>query len=253
LQCVAACCGVLQRVAVYCSVQCAAVSCSVLHFVVVCCRVSMCVEVYSMVLQCVAVCCNVLQRSALRCSVSQCFAVCCYVLQCAAVCCSVLQFFAVCRRVLHCAAVCCIVLQCAAVCCSVLQCTAVCCSVLQFAIWISYISGAQVLPHTSQSPWLIQKHPATSCNILQLTAQHLHTWCSSAAILLARARDSFQKHLATYCNILQHTATNLVRKWGHTAGRSSGTTAVCATAHDNPSFTIAVLAGGGGRRAARPR
>ena len=51
LQCVAACCSVLQRVAA-----------------------------------CVAVCCSMLQNVAVRCSALQCVAVCCSVLQCVAVC-----------------------------------------------------------------------------------------------------------------------------------------------------------------------
>jgi len=56
-----------------------------------------CVAVCCSVLQCVAVCCSVLQCVAL-----QCVAVCCSVLQCVEVCCSVLQYGTVCSNVLQC-------------------------------------------------------------------------------------------------------------------------------------------------------
>ena len=52
LPCVAACCSVLQRVAV---LQCGAVWCSVVQFVAVCCSVMQCVAVWCSVLQRVAV------------------------------------------------------------------------------------------------------------------------------------------------------------------------------------------------------
>ena len=55
-----------------------------------------CVAVYCSVLQCIAACCSVLQRAAVCGSVLKCVAVCCSVLQCVAVCCSVLQCVAVC-------------------------------------------------------------------------------------------------------------------------------------------------------------
>jgi len=48
------------------------------------------------VLQCIAVCCIALQGVAVRCSVLQCVAVCCSVLQCVAARCSALQCVAVC-------------------------------------------------------------------------------------------------------------------------------------------------------------
>ena len=92
------------------------------------------------VLQCVAVCCSVLQTkiAACRwchwlvcCSVLQCVAVCCSVLRCVAVWCSVVQCVAVCCNVLHYVAVCCSVVQCGAVWCSVVQLVAVQCSVLR--------------------------------------------------------------------------------------------------------------------------
>jgi len=76
------------------------------------------------VLQCVAVYCSVLQCAAMCCSVLQCAAVCCSVLQCAAVVPSlqILILFSMSRLalrcVLQCLAVCCSALQCAAVCCS---------------------------------------------------------------------------------------------------------------------------------------
>jgi len=83
--CVAACCSVLQRVAVRCSVlQCVAVSVPLRPLIVRRDDVSysysrwsakvmpMCV--LQRVLQCVAVCCSVLQRVAVCCSVLQCVA-----------------------------------------------------------------------------------------------------------------------------------------------------------------------------------
>jgi len=126
LQCVAACCSVLQRVAdasakfsddMYVSRTCPSD------------RV------------CVAACCSVLQRVAefARVLVTVC------VLQCVAACCSVSQcvadtgakfsddmyFICMCPSDYVCVAVCCSVLQCIAVYCSVLQCIAVYCSALQ--------------------------------------------------------------------------------------------------------------------------
>jgi len=89
-QCVAVCCSVLKYVAM-CAIranrdgglinnphllQCVAACCSVLQ----CCSE----------LQCVAMCCSVLQCAAVCCSVLQCVAVCCSVLLCVAVCYSVL-------------------------------------------------------------------------------------------------------------------------------------------------------------------
>jgi len=82
LRCVAVCCSVLQRVAMYCSV-----------------------------LRCIAVCCGVLEAMmrwhaddgedpfGTEC-VLQCAAVCCGLLRCVAVCCGVLQRVAVCCDVL---------------------------------------------------------------------------------------------------------------------------------------------------------
>ena len=103
LQCVAACCSVLQSVAlemhiaqerimqmllrVLQCVACAAVSCSKLqhatqlHLHIVCCSVLQCVAVCCSVLQCVAVCCSELQCVTVRCSALQCVAVCCSELQ----------------------------------------------------------------------------------------------------------------------------------------------------------------------------
>jgi len=83
LQCVAACCSVLQlnlwRIHVPHPADTGAVCCGVLQCVAVCCSV----------LQCVAVCCSVLWQypvsSIVCCSVLQCFAVCCGVLRCVAV------------------------------------------------------------------------------------------------------------------------------------------------------------------------
>jgi len=85
LQYVAACCSVLQRIAVCLQriaqprnrrLEMCAVCCSVLQCVTVCYSVLQCVTVWYSVLQCVAVCCSALQ----------CVAVCCSALQCVAVC-----------------------------------------------------------------------------------------------------------------------------------------------------------------------
>jgi len=70
--------------------------CSVLQCVAVCCNVQLRDAVWCSVLQCVAVCCHVLRVLQCRARhVSQCIAVCCSVLQCVAVCCSLLQCVAV--------------------------------------------------------------------------------------------------------------------------------------------------------------
>jgi len=79
------CCGVLQSVAV---------GCSVLHCVAVCIWLRRMqqddvAKVCCSVLRCVAVCCSVLQCVAVCCSMLQCAAVCCDGLQCVAVCCTV--------------------------------------------------------------------------------------------------------------------------------------------------------------------
>ena len=68
LKCVAMCCSVLQRAAVFCVAVPRSSGKSLRHTV----------------MQCVAVCCSVLQ----------CVAVCCSVLQCVSLCCSVLRCFA---------------------------------------------------------------------------------------------------------------------------------------------------------------
>jgi len=127
-----ACCTVLQRIAVYCSVvQCFAVTEYVCSFGIIIDETNL--------LQCVAVCCSDIidmffRNSQWRLEYA---AVCCHVLlydavlQCVAVCCSALQCVAVCCSVLHCVAVFCSVLQCVAVCCSMIQCIAGFCRVLQ--------------------------------------------------------------------------------------------------------------------------
>jgi len=108
LQRVAACCSVLQCVAVG-VVVCVAVCIAVC--VAVCCSCSLCPRRGALAaLQCVAACCSVLQH----------VAVCCSVLQCVAV------FVAVLLATLQCVAACCSV--CRSLCCS--MCCRVCCSVL---------------------------------------------------------------------------------------------------------------------------
>jgi len=140
LQCVAACCSVLQCVA---AVVVYVVSC---HLVVWhdTSQLDISKRKLYMICQCVAVCCSVLQ----------CVAVCCSVLQYVAVCCSVLQRVAVffliesnllpeehtatyCKTLQHTAKHCntldilkyqlYIICQCVAAKCSMLQCVAVCC------------------------------------------------------------------------------------------------------------------------------
>ena len=116
LQCIAVCCSVLQRVAVYRSPLIAWSIPKATPFAAVYCSVLQYLAVLSNALQCVAVGCSGLQ----------CVAVCCSVLQCVAVCCSVslidnFVFDPKRHRLLQCVAVCCSVLQCVAVCCSVSQ------------------------------------------------------------------------------------------------------------------------------------
>jgi len=124
---------VLQRVAACCSVlQCVAVGLSWLKTLILirCLQVGVCCSV----LQHVAACCSVWQRVAACSSVLQRVAVCCNVLQCVAVCfsVSVLADDAECDEMFAGRYVC-SVLQRVAACCSVLQRVAVCCSVLQWA------------------------------------------------------------------------------------------------------------------------
>ena len=83
LPCFAACCSVLQHVAVCCSVL---PRCFVRRAIAVCCSV----------LQCIAVCCSVLPRRLVRKEPLPCVAQCYRMLQCVAVCCNVLQRVAMC-------------------------------------------------------------------------------------------------------------------------------------------------------------
>ena len=114
-------CGVLQYVAVCCSVN-------VLQCVLQCVIAMYCSSTFVAPLHGESVPCHMLQYVAVGSSVFQCqrVAICCSVLQCVmAVCCSVS---------LRCAAVallplCCFVKDCHVTRCSVLQCVAVCCSV----------------------------------------------------------------------------------------------------------------------------
>ena len=81
LQYVTVCCSVL--VAACCSVlQCVAVRCSVLQCVAVCCSVSQCVAVCCSVLQCVAVCCKHMNKI-LKHNVCTCVTMCVCVCVCA--------------------------------------------------------------------------------------------------------------------------------------------------------------------------
>jgi len=84
-----------------------------------------CVAACCIVVQCVAVSAPtlILRKTYLQVgwSVLQCVAVCCSVMKCVAVCCIMLQCVAVCGSVLQSVAVWCSVLQCGAVCCSVLN------------------------------------------------------------------------------------------------------------------------------------
>ena len=129
---VAACCSVLQCVAVCCIVCVASPpEIGAYHLAGLSASKSMFVK------SCVAVCCNVLQRVAVYCSVLQCVAVCCSALQFVAVCCKPAKWGLPCGglKSLHAE-----VFQAVssfprrqsalapAVCWSVLQCVAVCCS-----------------------------------------------------------------------------------------------------------------------------
>jgi len=141
LQCVAACCSLLQCVEVHCktwNMFCdftTKMTCEIFFFVTswegrihslfATMRGEHSVAVYCSVLQCVAVCCNVLLLFMMM-RGEHSGAVCCSVLQCAAVCCSVLPLIAQMRGT-HSVAVCCMVLQGLAVCCSVLQCVVMFC------------------------------------------------------------------------------------------------------------------------------
>jgi len=71
LQRVAVCCSVLQCVAMlyFSAIQCEEDIHSTLFVTLVCCSVLQCVAVCCSVLQCVAVCCSALQCVAVRCSV----------------------------------------------------------------------------------------------------------------------------------------------------------------------------------------
>jgi len=107
LQCVAACCSVLQRPN--------AISCTVIIF-----HVGVYITCLLYRARCVAVCCSVLQRVGACCSMLQYVAVCCSALQCVAVIgCTVIIFhvgvyitFTVYRA------------RCVGACCSMLQCVA---------------------------------------------------------------------------------------------------------------------------------
>ena len=86
LLCVAACCSVLQRVAVCCSaLQCVAVCCSAYCHSKPMFRVITTLPRFPGALQYVAVCCIKLQRVAVCCIVLQCDAMCSDALQCIAV------------------------------------------------------------------------------------------------------------------------------------------------------------------------
>jgi len=157
MQCVTACCNVLQRVAVCCSAEhlyrpitstlCKCRSVHIYQHVALCCHVLQYVALCYGVLQCVALCCRVLQSVAvccsalyLRCLITSALCKChsLHIRQRVAVsCCSILQCFTVCGSVLHCVALCCSVLQYLAVCCSVLQCVAVCRSMLHLCCLIT--------------------------------------------------------------------------------------------------------------------
>ena len=80
--CVAACCSVLQCVAVWCSVM--RLSDPLIEL-------AMCVAVCCSVLQCVAVWCSVMRLSDWLIELAMCVAACCSVLQCVAVWCSVMR------------------------------------------------------------------------------------------------------------------------------------------------------------------
>jgi len=144
---IAVCCNVFQGVAVCCSAYVAniyltyvfQVSGGVLQRVAMCCSVLQCVAVCCSVLQCVAVCCSVLQ-----CACNECLPHVCVpgIVQCAVLWCSALQRAAVYCSVLPCVAVCVSRMVTSPMCwrhiavrCIVLHHVAVCCSMLQYACW----------------------------------------------------------------------------------------------------------------------
>ena len=144
--------------------------------VAACCSLVQWVAVWSSVLQCVAVHCSALQCAAVPCSVLQCVAVCFSALKRVAVSCSVLQCVTVCCSVLQCVVVPCSVLQCIAVPCSVLQCVAVCFSALQWvaACWayastLPAISWSQVwvVSHMNESRHMWMRHVTCKWIILR--------------------------------------------------------------------------------------
>ena len=138
---------------------------------------------------------------------------------------SVLQWVAVCFVV--CVAVFCSVLQCVAVCCSVLQWCRI--SKLSDALFEAYQSG-NILQHAATQTGLFaahmsssQKHTATRCNMLQLTATHCNTNrnIGSAFEQLTATHCSLQctvthcntlQHTASHCNSPQHAATNNIKQ-----------------------------------------
>ena len=151
LQCIAACCSVLQ-----CAAMCVKKRALELIGSITFTLTYTFNSDSALLLPCVAVCCSALQSESARCSVLQCAVMCCSVLQCVAVCCRVLQYVAVyifqtlgliggiafsltynfnldCEEssasvLLQCVAKCCIVLT---VCCKVLHCIVGCCLVSQ--------------------------------------------------------------------------------------------------------------------------
>ena len=137
--CVAACCSVLQRVAVRQN------QARRILFTV---RVSVCVCVYFCVCVCGCVCVCVFAGAL------QCFAECCSVLQRTKGT-SILTKAHI--RVVQCGApvaVCCSVLQCVAVCCSVLQCVAVCCTIVCIDALSAYTHTYIIMCHTHiESQW----------------------------------------------------------------------------------------------------
>jgi len=192
-------CGVLQYVAVCCSVN-------VLQCVLQCVIAMYCSSTFVAPLHGESVPCHMLQYVAVGSSVFQCqrVAICCSMLQCVmAVCCSVslrcaaVALLPLCCFVKDCHVTRCSVLQCVAVCCSVLQCqhVGVCCSVmssvLQFHFCRCVASWKLAMSHVAACCSVLQiAAVSTRCNGMQSVVNVLQCLFTSVALLLCELLPS---------------------------------------------------------------
>jgi len=205
LQCVAACCSALQRLAASCSVlRCVGACCSVLQWVDV---LKTLAQLYSNYTKWH---CNTLQHNATQCNtlISNAYK----------------ADFCECSRADK---------------MRVLQCVAVCCSVLQFVskMTMKLTFGT---PHRETIGWETKghcntlQHTATHCNALQHTATCCNTlisndykadFCDSSRGDKGRRDKGTLQHIATRCNMLQHTATHVYQIkliFGDARGKTRG-------------------------------